>query len=487
MKKLSLLLAGVLLLCMLTACGSNGDTPLSSGVPSDGISSQPDTVSSGTTTTQEDTTTVKKDLSTTDKASIITSAKPKTTTATTTAKPKPTLPMTATVSESPLSNTYKLLTQEKKLTIGYIGGSITLGTSASKDGGNLALSWPNRTTDWFKKKFPDAEITSVNSGISDTMSSLALYRLETSLMNTDGHDMPDLIFVEFTSNDWSIEIQGKEELRIQYESLFRRIRSINPAAEIVTVLSSRADDANSRLAYIEMSEYYGIPVVDAGSALKAAITERLGTANEVPGKYYYTTDNLHPNWRGYEIYLNECVKVFEQHLLGLTLKSNNLYAYGNHLPKPKCSNLITSPTYISPEKLDFSGDAKILNFSVKGNMFYTSSTNTQNLSMTPYQQQLYITGSTTVKTNFSGSTLGILMCPFPTGFNIRWRVDGGEWKNFMVSKNHTHAFMLYDRPIVFLLEYDLSSGNHALEMEFLPTTDGGELQMRLGGICVNGK
>jgi hypothetical protein len=46
--------------------------------------------------------------------------------------------------------------------------------------------------------------------------------------------------------------------------------------------------------------------------------------------------------------------------------------------------------------------------------------------------------------------------------------------------------MLYDRPIVFLLEYDLSSGKHALEMEFLPTTDGGDLQMRLGGIAVNG-
>ncbi len=69
------------------------------------------------------------------------------------------------------------------------------------------------------------------------MTSLALYRLETTLMNTVGHDMPDLIFVEFTSNDWNIEIQGKEELCIQIESLFREIRCINPVAEIVTVIT----------------------------------------------------------------------------------------------------------------------------------------------------------------------------------------------------------------------------------------------------------
>ncbi len=488
MKKLCVLLAVLMMVSTLAACGSDGDTPLSSGMPSDGVSSQPiiEEISSSTdtTTTRGDSTTVKNSTTTTDKVSIITT---KASTKTTTAKTKPVLPATATVSESPLSNTYKRLTQEKELTIGYIGGSITLGTSAEKNGGNLSLSWVNRTTDWFRKKFPDAEITTVNAGISDTMTSLALYRLETTLMNTDGHDMPDLIFVEFTSNDWNIEIQGKEEMRIQYESLFRRIWSINPTAEIVTVISSGNENSNSRNAYIEISEHYGVPVVDAGAVMKAAIRERIGIDNEVPGKYYYTTDNLHPSWRGYELYLNECVKVFEKHLLGLTLKSNNLYAYGKHLPTPKCSNLITSPTLIAPEKLNFSGDAKILNFSVKGNMYYTSPAHTQDLSMTPYQQQLYITASTTVKTNFSGSTLGVLMCPFPTGFNIRWRVDGGEWKNFKVSKNHTHNFMLYDRPIVFLLEYDLSSGNHALEMEFLPPADGGELQMRLGGICVGGQ
>jgi hypothetical protein len=304
-------------------------------------------------------------------------------------------------------------------------------------------------------------------------------------MNTDGHDMPDLIFVEFTSNDWTLEIQGKDKLRVQAESLFRNIWRINPAAEIVTVISNRDENSNARNAYIEVSEHYGIPVVDAGAAMKAAMKER-GPINEIKGYYYYTTDNLHPSWRGYEIYLNETVKTLEEHLLGLKLESTNLYAYGKHLPKKMGKHLITSPKLIAPDTLDFSGDANVLNQSVKVPMFNVTPTIQQKLSVTPYSHQLYITGSTTVKTTFSGSTLGVLMCPFSTGFNIRWRVDGGEWKTFMVDKNHTHSFMLYDRPIVFLLEYDLSSGKHALEMEFLPTTDGGDLQMRLGGIAVNG-
>ncbi len=124
--------------------------------------------------------------------------------------------------------------------------------------------------------------------------------------------------------------------------------------------------------------------------MKAAMTAR-GHTEEYGSTCYYTTDNLHPSWRGYDIYLNECVKVFDEHLLGLKLKSSNLYSYGVHLPEPKYNNLITLPTYIAPEKLNFSGDAKILDLSIKAPMFNTTPAVQQRLSVTPYQHQLYIT------------------------------------------------------------------------------------------------
>jgi hypothetical protein len=221
------------------------------------------------------------------------------------------------------------------------------------------------------------------------------------------------------------------------------------------------------------------------TAMKAAMTAR-GHVEEYGNTCYYTTDNLHPSWRGYELYLNECVKTFEKHLLGLTLKSKDLYAYGNHLKKPLCDNLITFPTLIAPRKLEFLGDAKVTNAAITVSMFNTTPTVRQNPAVTPYKQQLSVTGKTNIKATFSGSTFGVLMSPSATGFRLRWRIDGGEWKEFMVNKAHSHAFMLYDRPIVFLLEYDLSAGEHALELQLLPTTDGGDLQMRFGGIAVNG-
>ena len=45
-------------------------------------------------------------------------------------------------------------------------------------------------------------------------------------MNTNGHDMPDLVFIEFTTNDWN---QG-DELKTEIESLVRNIYKLNPYA-----------------------------------------------------------------------------------------------------------------------------------------------------------------------------------------------------------------------------------------------------------------
>ena len=76
------------------------------------------------------------------------------------------------VTESPLMNTYKLLTNEKKLTIGYIGGSITMGASA----GDVRKSWSHLVSGWFSEQFPEATIETINAGVSDTATNFGIYR-----------------------------------------------------------------------------------------------------------------------------------------------------------------------------------------------------------------------------------------------------------------------------------------------------------------------
>ena len=88
----------------------------------------------------------------------------------------------------PLANTIYKLRNEKKLTIGYIGGSITLGSGAS----NEAYSWRSKITKWFKESYRDVAITDINAGIGGFGSITNVFRAKNQLLKGN----PDLVFVE---------------------------------------------------------------------------------------------------------------------------------------------------------------------------------------------------------------------------------------------------------------------------------------------------
>ena len=95
-----------------------------------------------------------------------------------------------------LENTVYRLKHDKKLSIGFIGGSITEGCGASSP----KTSWVGRTYDWFTRTYPEAEFRFENAAIGGTGSMLGVYRLEHELLDKSD---PDLVFVEFAVNDWS--------------------------------------------------------------------------------------------------------------------------------------------------------------------------------------------------------------------------------------------------------------------------------------------
>lgn len=70
-------------------------------------------------------------------------------------------------------NTFYKLTVDKKLTVGYIGGSIIQGAGNEVAGNEKYI---DRMHKWFEEQFPDAEIHSINAGISNTGSNFANFR-----------------------------------------------------------------------------------------------------------------------------------------------------------------------------------------------------------------------------------------------------------------------------------------------------------------------
>lgn len=334
------------------------------------------------------------------------------------------------------------------------------------------LSYVNRISSWFKASYPEAQIKTVNAGISDTATNFGIYRLEQNLMNTNGHDMPDLVFVEFTTNDFGYATQGKAEIKIQAESIFRSIWSHNPYAEIVMISTNVYAKSQSIAAYREVCEYYGISFIDVGGPLQN-LKEGRGHGDEKSGYLYYTADNLHPSAKGYEVYFDIIKPVLAENLIG----GDGFINYKENLPKPLSDKLISNPILIKAEELNVGGNAEIKPGSLVAGMYGTELT----VCRTEFEKSfVYINGESEISAEFCGSALGILVDLSGVGFELGWQIDGGEWKQFEVNKNH-FSFQLYEHPQVFMFEHHLDDGAHTVTFKF-----SGNTEIKLGGLIVKG-
>ena len=381
-----------------------------------------------------------------------------------------------------LQNTYKLLTEEKKLTVGYLGGSITLGTSANKtikDGkvvgsdGTFEDNYVNRVSAWFKETYPDAEIETVNAGIADTTTAFGLYRLEDHLMNEDGHDMPDLVFIEFTSNDGG----DYDYVTTQAESLIREILEINPYCEIVIISTTVNYTSNTaRTAYMDVAQHNKFLFIDVGKALAEAKVAR-GAGKEADGTYYYTVDNLHPSAEGYKLYTDSIIYMLEYHVAegtGETINRQEL------LPETMAKlALIETPTRITAEEMVLTGDAEVVKTPLTSGMFLTAVDKTAKYPVCDSYVKAGKDSTITVK--FNGSSIGMLIGLTAADVNLKYKIDDGAWQTFLVDDQNKSG-QRYEHNKMFMLSMKAEDGEHTLTMEVKC-----EQAVKIGGFFVNGK
>lgn len=201
-----------------------------------------------------------------------------------------------------LSNTYKKLTQDKKLSIAYLGGSVTWGT-----GSTTGNSWREIITKWFKEKYPNATINEINAAIGGTGSLYGFQRLRKDVLKRE----PDLVFIEFAMND-VYENMTKTKAAANIDAIIRKINAYNPEIDIILVFITSEGNVNEdypvKQGHRHVAEYYGVPYIDIGNALAAEISKT--------GKpwSYYSGDVVHPNDKGYKIYADEVRKNLEKWL-----------------------------------------------------------------------------------------------------------------------------------------------------------------------------
>lgn len=230
-----------------------------------------------------------------------------------------------------VGNTYKIskvlekAAAKEPVTIGFIGGSITQGSGASR----YENCYAKRVHAWWCETFPDTEITFVNAGIGATTSQFAVARVKEDLLAYK----PDFVIVEFSVNDSNTSFFGET-----YESLVRRILTdeCEPAVMILNMVQYN-DGVNAQMIHNDIAKKYQIPAVSMKESIYREIVLKRLTATDL------SADMLHPNDTGHA-YGAEIVTYF------LTRVMNGEYSHKEEakLPNPVYSlNSIHSTRYDS--------------------------------------------------------------------------------------------------------------------------------------------
>lgn len=331
-----------------------------------------------------------------------------------------------------LANTFHRLKNEKRLTVGYFGGSITEGAGAS----GPATNWRARTTALLRERYPDAEITEVNAAIGGTGSDLGAFRCQENLLSGN----PDLVFVEFAVND----LGGTDELTPRaMEGIVRQIWKANPAADILFVYTghqcmeeqyAQGEYPNSILRHHRVAAHYGIPEVNVGYELYRQVVESHGGDWKV-----LLPDNVHPNDAGYALYAEEMAKFLtDQEAAGGEARTEELPEKLTVAPLEKGRLL---DTWSLPATTGWVQEDE----SLSGR----------------YPHRLTARGPEAgeLRICFHGNAIGLYFLTAPDSGILEWKLDGGEWR----ARNTWDTWALrFTRANYAILESELPPGEHEL-------------------------
>lgn len=196
-------------------------------------------------------------------------------------------------SDALMMRAMKKAKEEGRLTIGFIGGSITQGASATASTRNYAAL----TAQWWRDKFPGAEISAINAGIGATGTYIAVHRLQADLLV----HKPDIVIIDFAVND-----APSPHLARQYEGLVRRILQAENRPGVILLSMLNRDGTNMQEVHESIGYHYDLPMLSAKNALWTELE-----AGQLQWETLYA-DNVHPNDAGHKLLAAMVVARLEQ-------------------------------------------------------------------------------------------------------------------------------------------------------------------------------
>ena len=214
----------------------------------------------------------------------------------------------------------------QKVTIAFIGGSITKGTvskGTKDDTFQNKLTYVDYFSNWWYEKFPKADLHFINAGIGATDSYLGVHRVQKDVLD----QKPDLVVVEFAVNDEKTFYHKQS-----YENLVRKILAADSKPAVMLLFMSRLNGKNCQVQQSEIGKHYNLPMVSFANVIKDMVNHQIYTAEDLSG------DGIHPSLLGYAV----AGEILVKYLDGIWKKSPEQMisksAPGSYVTSPKYSN-----------------------------------------------------------------------------------------------------------------------------------------------------
>lgn len=203
----------------------------------------------------------------------------------------------------------------ERMTLGFLGGSITQGSLSSTP----QTCYAYLVYQWWCETFPQAEFTYLNAGIGGTTSQFGVARAGTDLLA----GKPDFVIIEFSVND-----ESTEHFMETYEGLVRKVygADFSPAVLLVHNVYYH-NGGNAQLMHGRIGRHYGLPAVSMQSAIfPEVVSGRIENRAITP-------DDLHPNDAGHAL-VASVITCFLEKALAADTKAGDTGA----LPAPLTAN-----------------------------------------------------------------------------------------------------------------------------------------------------
>ncbi|ANS74322.1 hypothetical protein AWM70_06775 [Paenibacillus yonginensis] len=197
--------------------------------------------------------------------------------------------------------------------IAFLGGSITEGAGASEA---ERSSWRALTGFYLSERLGSEQVSCVNAGVGGTSSVFGAHRLCEHVLS---QGPIDLLFVEFSVNDGSDQLDRAEVIR-GMEGIVRQMKRLSPQTDICFVYTASERNLSAeRPEYIaiheQVAEHYQLPSVNLAYRVYQWLQAEAAEWTDL------APDGYHPNDKGHALYARY-MKEFLEKALSVALSAN---------------------------------------------------------------------------------------------------------------------------------------------------------------------